>query len=360
MDLVIYGAQAIALGTYKAIKELLPNREVKCFLVTEMKNNAPRLGGIPVYELVDFSERISEAEKNNIEVLIATPETVMETIEKELKKEGFFNFVRMDSLRWSQLQQLAFVKSGKFLPISVYPPGVHLPKIQVYMAKFFKDKSLSRTFIYPEYIINLQVGASQTEVRVAELLDNVGDNISERNANYSELTGLYWIWKNRILKDNNRNVHYYGLAHYRRLFDLSEDDLLRLQDNDIDVILPYPMPYEPSIEVHHERYLSNEEWGAVLTAIEELQPMYADSMKKILQQGYLYNYNLIIAKGNVLDAYCEWLFPILFRVEELNNFDGNKVPNRYIGYIGETLETLYFMYHKKDLKIVHAGCRFLV
>lgn len=43
--------------------------------------------------------------------------------------------------------------------------------------------------------------------------DNTGDNISEKNDHYSELTVLYWGWKN--IKD----VEYIGLNHYRRYFD---------------------------------------------------------------------------------------------------------------------------------------------
>lgn len=62
----------------------------------------------------------------------------------------------------------------------------------------------------------------------------------------------------------------------------------------------------------------------------------------------------------MLREYCEWLFPILFRIEELPNPDGTKKPNRYIGYIGETLETIYFMANKDQLNIVHAGIEFLV
>ena len=41
--------------------------------------------------------------------------------------------------------------------------------------------------------------------------DNTGDNISSKNANYCELTGMYWAWK-------NLDADYIGLAHYRRHF----------------------------------------------------------------------------------------------------------------------------------------------
>ena len=92
---------------------------------------------------------------------------------------------------------------------------------------------------------------------------------------------------------------YYGLCQYRRGFELAEDDLLRLSDNDVDVVLPYPLPYEPDIHAHHERYIKEADWQALLRALSELQPEYAADFPEILSQRYLYNYNVILAKKEV-------------------------------------------------------------
>jgi hypothetical protein len=257
------------------------------------------------------------------------------------------------------MQELAFTKSGKYMPLVTYPDGIHMPDIKIFKMVHHKDRELKTEYADADYVTRLQVGAAFADKTVAELRDNSQDNISERNGNYSELTGLYWIWKNYIQADK-ADKGYVGLAHYRRCFELSDDDLKKMQDNDIDAVLPYPMPYEPNIEAHHERYLTKQEWSGVLQALKELEPEYAAGFKQILSQRYLYNYNIIVAKSEVLNDYCTWLFRLLFRIEEINNPDGSKEPNRYLGYVGETLETLYFMYNKDKLKIAHSGCRFLV
>lgn len=357
MKLVIYGAQGIAYGVYKAIKTLHPEIMIECFLVTSIGNNASILGGIPVRELNEFVAEKTDEEKKNIEVLISTPENVMGVIEKSLNEVGIYKHVRLDSMRWAEMQEKAFVKMGCFSPLASYPIGSENPEIEMYKMFHCKDKILSTYYEYPRYFIPVQVGAAMTDNVISEFSDDMGENISDKNGDYSELTGLYWMWKNRIHRNDEK---YYGLAHYRRFLELSKDDQKRLVSNDIDVILPYPMPYEPNIEAHHLRYLSENEWSGVLQALEEIEPDYANAFNSVLKQEYIYNYNIVLAKGNVLDEYCRWLFPLLFRIEEINNLDGPKKPNRYIGYVGETLETLYFMYNKDKLKIAHAGCRFLV
>ena len=54
--------------------------------------------------------------------------------------------------------------------------------------------------------------------------DNTGDNISYKNANYCELSGLYWGSK-------NLNCDYLGLVHYRRHFSIKKINPLSYKNN---------------------------------------------------------------------------------------------------------------------------------
>lgn len=363
MKLAIFGAQGYALGTYEALRNIYPRREILCFIVSKIGINATQIGDIPVREIADASSQMSNEDKQNLEILIATPENVQAEIEEILENYGFCNYSRMTSERWNELMKMFHIKLGRFLPLAALPVGCTNHFIRIFMAKSHKDRPLIHPAILPEYIYPIQVGADNCDVRIADILDNKGDNISKKNVNYSELTGLYWVWKHKLCEDRLSECdegQYYGLAQYRRMFVFSGDDLLRLADNDVDAVLPYPLPYEPNIHAHHERYLKEVDWNALLTALRELQPEYAGAFLAVLEQRYLYNYNVILAKKAVLRDYCEWLFPILERTEELSDPKGCERADRYIGYMGETLETLYFMYNADKLNVVHTECKLYV
>ncbi len=362
MKLVIYGAQGIALGAYEAMKSLYPSRQAECFLVSSRGINASVVCDLPVWEIKEYAAKLSQKEKDDTEVLIAAPENVQPEIEETLEDYGFHYYRKLTSGRWSELMKLFHAKMGRFLPLDALPVGCHMPFVRLYMARSHKDRPLKSIGSFPSYVFPVQAGAACSSVRVADLMDNQGEHISEKNVNYSELTVLYWIWKNKLCSGGGTKSdrkQYYGLSQYRRTFVLTDDQMMRLADNDVDAVLPYPMPYEPNIHAHHQRYLKDEDWNALLTALEELSPEYAEIFPDILNQRYFYNYNVILARKNVLRDYCAWLFPILERTEELSIPKGCDRGDRYIGYMAETLETLYFMRNADELDIVHTECRLL-
>lgn len=361
MHLAVYGAKSIALGVYWAVKELYPEYPLCSFLVSSLQNNSSVLAGLPVRELEKFSQGLSSKEKDNIHVLIGTPEDIHPEIVAALEQYGFCHYTCIDSRREAKLMEQYFIRKQIFPSIHTLKPGTEAVHLKVFMARFYKDRHLQNEYEIPDWLHSLQVGADLTMQRVAEYADNTGDNISGKNVNYCELTALYWIWKNKLMlslpgdKNNELNNEYFGLFHYRRILDITGEDLFRFSENDIDVILPYPTIHEPDISEHHARYMKEEDWQAMLQALTELQPEYAKAANAIFKQPYFYNYNIVIAKKEVLSDYCVWLFPILKRTEELSVPKGCERADRYIGYLGENLMTLYFLYHKNDLNIFHTG-----
>ena len=68
-------------------------------------------------------------------------------------------------------------------------------------------------YIYEDDIyVPIQVWKKNAKVDLWILWDDTGDNISEKNNNYAELTAQYWVWKNYDLRD----VDYVWFCHYRR------------------------------------------------------------------------------------------------------------------------------------------------
>lgn len=174
MDLAIYGAQGLALGAYQAICDLLPLRTIRCFLVTKQDINAKTLSGIPVFELKVFADMLSNREKTEIEVLIATPEDVMPEIEKCLDECGLRCYVRLTSLHWAELMGYHGVREKRFMPLSVVPIGYHKADLYVFMAKSYQDKTLSNQYNISEWITSIQVGTSLYGKSADGLSDDVG------------------------------------------------------------------------------------------------------------------------------------------------------------------------------------------
>ena len=348
-QITIYGAQMVAVSVYYALKTLYPDVQVTAFVVSNMEGNPAKIDGIPVMDL----EAYERTGNKNIKILIALPENFHVEIAAALKAKGFEDYVCIDSVTEAEIMRRFYEETGQFEVLSAFPKGAEKAALFVGMSKFYKDRQLSGNYDIPDYVCPVQAGAALTDIQVAELRDDKGDNISCKNVNYSELTAMYWIGK-------HMSSDYMGLFHYRRMLDVKDEDLPRLKENDIDVIFPYPTVHYPNIDEHHKRYLKQQDWDAMLSALEELAPEYAKRLPEIFEGQFFYNYNMLIARENVFKDYCNWLFPILQRTEELSVPKGSERADRYIGYLGENLTTLYFMANADQLKIAHTGRLMLI
>lgn len=350
---MIYGAKSLALGACKALQKLHPEKKIGGFLVSSLKDNPTVLNGLPVMEIAEYAQGLSAAEKAETTIWIGTPEDVHSVIVDTIKGYGFENIICMDSHMEADLMEQYFTELNSFPSVHSLCADEKIPYAKVYMIKFFKDVALSKNAVIPDWVQQIQVGADLTDIRVAEQLDNEGENISAKNRNYCETTAFYWLWKNKLNKPDDTD--YYGFYHYRRVLDISDEDLKRMKANDVDVVVQFPTLHEPDIKEHHTRYVREEDWQVMLEVMGELFPEYRKAYDTIFAQEYFYNYNLIIAKPGVLKAYCEWLFAILEATEQRSTAKGSERSDRYLAYMSESLFTLYFFYNRDKLKIYHTG-----
>ena len=191
--------------------------------------------------------------------------------------------------------------------------------------------------------------------------DDTGDNISAKNQNYSELTGLYWAWK-------NLDCDYIGLCHYRRYFggknyfDGTEKLKQRIFQRtdyekllaDHDMILPLRRRYY--IETVRSQYIhahSSRDLEQIERIIANKYPDYLRSFHAVMNRRWLHLWNMFVMKKSVLNQYCEWLFDILFKYENwLDEHNLTAEKWRLFGFISERLLDVWIF--NKNFNIAEA------
>ena len=346
----IYGAGIVATSIYTALKSTY-NCIPLAFLTSEKSDNPFEIDGIPVKALSEW-----DVLDNNIRYLVAVPKSHHDDIAQSLccRKIDKEQIVFIDDCLENKIMGNFYMKSSVLMTVQQILES-EKPTIEIFQAKCHVDRPLQNALDYPNYVYPIQVGAALTDKIISELRDDEGDNISKKNVNYCELTASYYAWK-------HSNADYKGLCHYRRIFDISDEQMKELLEkkSEWDVILPYPSIHYPNISTQHSRYINEADWNAMLQALKETVPGYYDKFEGIFQQQFFYNFNMLIARREVFDDYCAFLFSVLGRTEELTMPRGWERADRFAGYLGENLTTLYFIANRDKLKVIHTGKMWLV
>ena len=197
----------------------------------------------------------------------------------------------------------------------------------------------------------IEVGRALHQARTPFQGDDTGDNISARNATYCELTALYWAWKNL------KRYDFIGLVHYRRHFVRREIGLLCCHHSiytrtdfvksleRAPVLLPTRRHYV--IETNAAQY-GHAHHARDLTLLREViavrDPKSLAAFDTHMRERSTHICNMFVMRCDIFDAYCRWLFDILFALEpRLDLSDYSTYDRRVFGFLAERLLDVYLM-----------------
>lgn len=215
-------------------------------------------------------------------------------------------------------------------------------KIEILVACHKPDSYLKNEVYTP---IHVGRSISKYSDAMLEMIgDDTGDNISDKNPYYCELTAQYWAWK-------NLNVKYVGLAHYRRYFRMS------LKPENVDKIFK---KYDIVLSrEHYEKYSmadkitmdSNiEDLYIFVHCVKRHSPEYLDTVLKVLSQNHITPFNMFVMRKSEFDKFAEWQFQILFEMEKTFKPANYTRAKRILGYLGELMLYIYVVQNHLKIK----------
>lgn len=191
-------------------------------------------------------------------------------------------------------------------------------------------------------------------------------NISLKNDIYCELTGYYYIWK------NIKELDYIGFCHYRRYFAhkrfsynpnqdiLKKQEILNILKNH-DAILLAPNSKRGARHGCFKTQSEIEEffpYRIMMPVIRDYYPDYAEEFNREFFINEMSFCNMLICSKKLFDDYCEFLFGVLFRVEEnLKEKNIGGVAPREMGYFSEWLLNVWV--RKNKLKVAYKPLLFI-
>lgn len=196
-----------------------------------------------------------------------------------------------------------------------------------------KDKILTPIHAGRSKVVNNPISENNEWLIENTIGDNSGDNISEKNGSYNEMTSVYWAWKNY---EKLGNPEWIGFMHYRRHFlfkdgskscyendgiydgylkeiGYSEDNIYDLLKK-AEFIVTRPQ-YRTSMYEHYKRNHRIEDLETAISILKEKYPCYEKAADDYLKGPKAYFCNMFIFPKELFMEYAKWIFDILFEFE---------------------------------------------
>ena len=194
--------------------------------------------------------------------------------------------------------------------------------------------------------------------------DDTGDNISNRNWYYSELSAIYWAWK-------NFEFEALGVCHYRRHFTMAghlrecisgkwnciltdEEAQMLMAENDIIVAAKRWYLIETN-ESHYAHAHAPEELRLMRQIISERCPEYLEAYDEMQRRRWAHMFSMFIMKRQKLDEFCTWWFDLLFEFERRVDMT-NYPPKERRAYIDERLMDVWLIkngYPYREIRVMY-------
>lgn len=218
-----------------------------------------------------------------------------------------------------------------------------------------------KQYHFPEddLYVPMQVGKVLSDNNLGYLGDDTGENISSKNKNYSELTALYWAWKNNYFKD----ADYCGLVHYRRYFSgaesfgkfsiLSEGEITKIL-TEYDIIVPKKRNYYiENVRSHYTHAHHKSDLDTLESLIDTHSSEYSAAFREVMASTKLHLLNMFVMKSEDFDRYMAWLFPLMFALEkEIDISTYDTYQGRVFGFLSERLFNVWLVKNQLKTKTV--------
>ena len=407
-NIIIYGARLVALECYREICVSGNGDRVVGFAVSDRADNPNEILDKPVRLISDYVSYKDEAL-----VIIAMPAKYHNEVENHARNLGFKNFRRISLELLSQIKGDRFINEHEnSLPFKIrksendptwldaYADGSQGKIRCKYPTLFFLEENelINKSLdLYREYFMHignvsdiktltthhfnfrgrnigellqihmvfdssvsdfvkaksfdpwvkkLHVGGTKEKYEFDTAYDvDCEESVSERNMFLAEMTGAYWIWKQA------KASKYKGLCHYRRHFDLTEDLIFNMEEEKVDVLLTTPRYAPGGIQkmFEAETPVSRSVFENMLKAMGDER----DGFEAYLKKKYYFPNNMVVAKSEIYDEYCAFVFPILMQMlkNDIENRYGHE-GDRHIAYAAELLTSYYFIKRANELKTI--------